>query len=120
MKIAVIGSRSITDPRPVTDKLKGLKVTGIISGGANGVDTTAERWADLTNTPKLIIRPNYQKYGKAAPLKRNEKIVEAADHVLAIWDGKSTGTLHAISYAKKLGKPVTLVNTAQKDQMSLF
>jgi len=120
MKIAVIGSRSITDPNEVTGQLENLTVTKIISGGAAGVDTIAERWADLTGTPKLIIKPNYQRYGKAAPLERNKLIVEAADYVIAIWDGKSTGTLQAVNYAKKIGKPVQVINTAQKGQMGLF
>ena len=120
MKLAVIGSRAITSTKEVTNELAKLNATMIISGGAAGVDTTAERWADLTNTPKMIIKPDYERYGKAAPLERNKAIIEAAEMVLAIWDGKSTGTLHAVTYAKKLGKKVKVINTAQKAQMSLF
>ena len=47
-----------------------------------------------------------QKYGKAAPLKRNITIIEYADLVLAFWDGKSRGTKFVIDQCKRLGVPV--------------
>ena len=33
---------------------------------------------------ELILRPNYSRYGKCAPLKRNEEMVAIADSVLVI------------------------------------
>jgi hypothetical protein len=120
MKLAVIGSRSIKETKPVTDILERLNTEVLISGGAVGVDTTAQRYAELAGIETVIIKPNYEKYGKLAPLKRNEEIVNTADIVLAIWDGKSTGTLHAINYARLNCKMVRVVNLGQKDQTSLF
>ncbi len=70
MKLLIVGSRSITDfdlsPYIPED------VDIIISGGASGVDTIAERYSDKNNISKLILRPDYKKYGLFAPLKRNE------------------------------------------------
>ncbi len=57
---------------------------------------------------KIIIRPNYAKYGKSAPLERNKEIVEICDMVVAIWDGKSRGTRYTIEYARKCDKKVVL------------
>ena len=81
----------------------------IISGGANGIDSLAERFADQRNISKLILRPKYNQYGKSAPLKRNEQMVNLADEILVIWDGKSRGAKYTIDYAKKMKKPITII-----------
>ncbi len=107
MKVLIVGSRSISafDLSPYIPPETEL----IISGGAKGVDTLAEQYADTHKISKLILRPKYEKYGKAAPLKRNETMVDLADEILVIWDGKSKGTRHTVNYAKKKSKPMTLV-----------
>jgi nucleoside 2-deoxyribosyltransferase len=38
-------------------------------------------------------------------------MVDMADAVLIIWDGCSKGTAFTMNYAKKLDKPVTLIQT---------
>lgn len=103
MKVAVIGSRNITDVNigrfiPPDTKL-------IISGGAIGVDTLAEKYADENGIEKLILQPNYELYGKSAPLIRDKQIVDLADLVVAVWDGSSRGTEFTISYAKRRKVP---------------
>lgn len=108
MKLLIVGSRSIKDfdlsPYISSD------VDTIISGGAGGVDSLAENYADLHRLSKYILRPRYKFYGRCAPLKRNEKMVEMADAVLIVWDGCSKGTRYTLEYSKKINKPVTLVN----------
>lgn len=106
MKVAIIGSRSLTNVE--ISKYIPENVTEIISGGAKGIDTLAEEWADKNGIPKTIIKPEYEKYKRGAPLKRNEKIVESADIIIALWDGKSRGTKFTIDYAKKLNKEVKI------------
>ena len=103
MKVAVVGSRSITKADisryipPDTDL--------IISGGAIGVDKLAEEYADKKGIKKLILYPEYELYGKSAPLIRDKLIVDHADLVIAVWDGVSRGTEFTISYAKRSGVP---------------
>ena len=87
------------------------EVDTVISGGADGIDSLAERYADLHRLSKYIIRPRYDLYGRAAPLKRNEQMIDMADAVLIIWDGISKGTLYTLNYAKKMNKPITLVRS---------
>ena len=105
MKLLIAGSRTITD----FDLSSYIpeNTTLIISGGAKGIDSLAEKYADEHGIEKLIIRPEYEKYGRAAPVKRNEKMVETADEVLAIWDGRSNGTKYTLDHARKKGKKIT-------------
>ena len=106
MKVAVIGSRSIK-----TDIGRYLPAgaTEIITGGAEGVDRFAERYADSHGISKHIIRPDYDRHGKAAPLIRNKRIVDLADMVIAFWDGSSPGTAFTVKYARKMKKPLKIM-----------
>lgn len=104
MKVAVIGSRGLT----VSDLGRYLpeNTTEIVSGGAKGVDTSAREYA-LSHGIKLTeFLPEYTKYGRSAPLKRNITIIEYADIVLAFWDGKSRGTKFVIDNCRRLGVEV--------------
>ena len=107
MKMLIAGSRSIKsfDLSPYVPK----DVDTVISGGANGIDSLAEQYADLKHLSKYILRPRYDLYGRAAPLKRNEEMVDIADIVLVIWDGSSKGANYTINYAKKRKKPLILI-----------
>lgn len=104
MKVAVIGSRGLS----VSNLGRYLpeNTTEIVSGGAKGVDTSAREYA-LSHGIKLTdFLPEYTKYGRSAPLKRNITIIEYSDIVLAFWDGKSRGTKFVIDNCRKLGVEV--------------
>ena len=106
MKLAIVGSRGITGIR-LEDYIKELP-SEIVSGGARGIDTLAADYARKNSITLTEFLPDYQKYGRCAPVIRNRQIIEAADKVLAIWNGKSRGTQNSISLAKRLGKEVSL------------
>lgn len=104
MKVAVIGSRGLS----VTDLGRYLpkNTTEIVSGGAKGVDTSAREYA-LSHGIKLTeFLPEYTRFGRSAPLKRNITIIEYSDIVIAFWDGKSRGTKFVIDNCRKLGVEV--------------
>lgn len=83
MKVAVIGSRGLKVEK--LERFLPEETTEIISGGAKGIDTCAREYA-LANGLKLTeFLPDYSRYGRAAPLKRNITIIENADLVLAFW-----------------------------------
>ena len=107
MKLLIVGSRSIKDfdLSPYVP----AEVDTVISGGAGGVDSLAEKYADDRRISKYIIRPRYDLYGRAAPIKRNEEMVDMADMVLVVWDGVSRGSKHTADYAQKRGKHLILV-----------
>ena len=104
MKVAVIGSRGLS----VSDLGRFLpeNTTEIVSGGAKGVDTSAREYALAHGIKLTEFLPEYTKYGRSAPLKRNITIIEYSDIVLAFWDGKSRGTKFGIDNCRKLGVEV--------------
>ena len=64
----------------------------------------------LKNGIKLTeFLPEYELYGRAAPIVRNKKIAEHADAALVFWDGSSKGTDHTVKLFQKLGKNVTVI-----------
>lgn len=114
MKLAIIGSRSFRDYELIKSVLMRYSIEEIVSGGAKGADTLAEKFADEHKIKKTIFQPNYVKYGKKAPLIRNREIVDYSDKVVAFWDGESRGTKYTIDYAEKKGKKVDVIHCEEK------
>lgn len=108
MVTAVIGFRSFNDKKKLFDELSKIKVTKLVSGGANGADSLAENYGREKNISVEIFLPEYERYGRTAPLKRNDLIINSSEQVVAFWDGKSRGTKFTIDLAKKRGIPVHL------------
>lgn len=109
MKIAIVGSRTYPNLKQVADFVADLpEGTIVISGGAIGVDRTAENAAKARGLQVISIKPSWGKYGRQAGFLRNTQIVEMADEIVAFWDGESRGTKDSIDKAMKLGKSVTI------------
>ena len=106
MKVAVIGSRGLLVERLEDYLPEG--VTEIVSGGARGVDTCAKNYALAHGLKLTEFLPDYSKYGRGAPLRRNIAIIEYADLVLAFWDGQSRGTKYVIDNCNKRNIPVVV------------
>lgn len=104
MRVAVIGSRGL-----VVENLEEYlpkETTEIVSGGAKGIDACAREYALRHGLKLTEYLPEYSRYGRAAPLKRNLTIIENADLVLAFWDGTSHGTKYVIDNCKKRDIPI--------------
>ena len=106
MKIAIVGSRSITE---VNIGKYISECDEIVSGGAQGVDFCAAEYARKNGIKLTEFLPQYSRYGRAAPIIRNKKIVDYADKIIVFWDGKSKGTLSVIKYAEKIYKPCEII-----------
>lgn len=112
-KIAVVGSRTITDKEFIFNKLdyylQNLKNICIVSGGATGVDTIAKKYAVERNLRYLEFLPEYEKYGKKAPLVRNQQIIDASTHCIAFIKDNSRGTQDSINKAIKKNIPIKII-----------
>lgn len=106
MKIAIAGSRTIQSIDLAPYVSEGDE---IVSGGAKGVDSLAAAYARAHGLKLTEFLPDYARYGRGAPIKRNYEIVDYADRVVVFWDGQSRGTLSVIKYAEKAGKPCEVV-----------
>ena len=110
MKIAVVGSRTVSDyefVKFILDQHVDADVDIIISGGANGADALGERYAyEFCSNDPVIFPANWKRFGRRAGFLRNQEIVDECDIVIAFHDGVSKGTKNTISLAKRADKPV--------------
>ena len=136
MVVAVIGSRTFTNYNTlakVLDQINNISpISEIVSGGAKGTDSLSEIWASLNDVKMTIYLPEWDKldnsdsivkinkygnkYDAMAGMRRNKFIVNAANIVIAFWDGESKGTLDSIQYAKEIKKPIKIFVFDNKTQ----
>lgn len=108
-RVAVIGSRTFKDYEYMCETLDKLKICQIISGGAQGADQLAERYARQHHIDLKVWRPDWS-IGRHAGLLRNTDIINDAEIVVAFWDGSSRGTKDSIEKAKNAGKKTIVRN----------
>lgn len=107
MVVLVCGSRGWKDEQKIRDRLDALKPTLVIQGGAAGADLMAYNWAEDNGVPVTTYSPDYFKYGRVAPHKRNDEMLDRKpDCVLVFWDGKSPGTKSMIGKAHRKNLPI--------------
>lgn len=115
--LAIVGSRSFSDydrlKREIDAFYPDSDISEIVSGGAQGADRLAERYAREHSIKMIILKPMWRNekgvYNARAGLDRNKDIVNRADHVVAFWNGSSTGTLDSINYAKRKQKRCNVI-----------
>lgn len=136
-RIAIVGTREFNDYSILKDIMtslfSGINIVEIISGGAKGVDTLAKRYAEEKDIPLKEFLPAWdnidrkgaivkvnrwgKKYDAGAGFRRNQLIIERANVILAIWNGKSKGTKSSIDIAVKLRKNLSVYDY-EKDTMT--
>jgi len=113
-KIIIAGSRNFNDYNLLDKICKKLitnnKMIEIVSGGAYGADKLGERYAKSNKLKVKVFKADWDRFGKSAGYRRNVKMAEYADALIAFWDGKSKGTFHMINIAKEKGIGVTVID----------
>ena len=104
MKTIIAGGRDIFDPSILEEAIveSGFRITSVVCGGATGVDTLGEEWANNKSLKVEYYYPDWKNHGKAAGMIRNRKMAENAEALIAIWNGSSKGTKNMIETALKL------------------
>ena len=74
MKLAIVGSRDYSDYSffcvQVEQFLAGRRPDLIISGGASGIDSLAERYAREHDLPLQVFAADWRRFGKSAGPRR--------------------------------------------------
>ena len=112
MKVIIAWGRNFNDYEKLCqfcDKLLSKKIEiEVVSGTANGADKLGEKYANDNGYAIKQFPAEWDKYGKSAGYKRNTKMAEYADALIAFWDGKSRGTKHMIDFAKRANLKVNV------------
>lgn len=93
----------------------------IVSGGASGPDSAAEKFAKDNNIKFKLFSANWKALGNRAGPLRNKEMAKYASlresgSLMAIWDGKSRGTSNMISEARYHGLDVRIVHIKQEGE----
>lgn len=92
--------------------LSGLEVGTLVCGMAPGVDTAAWRWAEWYGLPHLAFPAPWKGMGRGAGPWRNREMARYCQahggQLLALWDGRSTGTENMIGQARTHGLPLVI------------
>jgi predicted Rossmann-fold nucleotide-binding protein len=125
MRVIIAGSRTITEIETVTAAIaaSGFEITEVVCGGARGVDLLGAQWAlghgvpvnalftakwqDL-DAPGAVVKTDKRgrKYNAMAGFDRNQKMVDYAEGLVAVWDGHSPGTRDVLNRARARGLKV--------------
>jgi YspA, cpYpsA-related SLOG family len=113
MRVIIAGSRTITNLNSVSHAMRasGFRPTHVLSGCARGVDRLGEQWAHAHGVQVRRFPALWLQNGRRAGLARNVEMAQHADALVAVWDGRSTGTAHMIKTMRSAGKPVFVWST---------
>ena len=115
--LAIVGWRQFTDQSLFDEVLAEFVCTygmpvRVISGGARGADTLAERWARKHRIKLIILKPAWRnargQYNRRAGLERNSDIVAGCTHLVAFPSENGSGTQDSIGKARERGKVVVV------------
>lgn len=102
MKIAFSGSRDLEIGDMLIESIlqdHPGDISILVGDCPSGVDKIVRRYARRKKIPIAVYEAAWSTYGKGAGPLRNRKMVQDCDYFVAIWDGKSKGTLSAIKAA---------------------
>ena len=78
----------------------------IVHGGAKGIDSCADKFADTWGLDKKVFPADWDTHGKKAGPIRNRQMAQYADELILIWDNESSGSRNMKEEMIRLGKPV--------------
>lgn len=123
LRLLIAGSRDFNDydylKQQLTEfveKHKDYNIT-IVSGNARGADKLGEQFGIENGIKIRRFIPQWDRYGKQAGFIRNNLMLDYIENtdgksvVIAFWDGKSKGTKHTITNAKKRNIETIVFNT---------
>ena len=109
-KIAFAGGSDCTDTRGIWAALdrvhaKHPDMVLMHGGSPRGAETIAARWADARACPQIVFKPDWTRHGKAAPFKRNDKLLDTLPIGLVVFPGSGI-TDNLADKARAMGVPL--------------
>jgi hypothetical protein len=109
-KIAFTGGLDFNDHRLIWDRLdKALarhpNMVLLHGGSPKGAERIAYLWADNRKTPQIVFKPEWTRHGKAAPFKRNDRMLEVLPIGVIVCPGSGISA-NLADKARLLGIPV--------------
>jgi YspA, cpYpsA-related SLOG family len=81
-------------------------------GSPKGAERIAACWADQRKVAQVVFKPDWTRHNKAAPFKRNDRLLEALPAGVVVFPGSGISA-NLADKAKKLGIPCWRFDTAQ-------
>lgn len=110
MKLAIAGSRTITDYTFFLKIMSLPVIKGwtelVVGDDPKGVDNLAKHYAREKGVEPVLFEADYSRYGASTgSTVVNRDIAEYADALVAIWDGSTPKTWRRIQAFHEKGKP---------------
>jgi hypothetical protein len=109
-RIGFTGGADCNDHTRIWEALDKVRVKHpdmvLLHGGSpKGAERIAACWADSRKIPQVVFKPDWTREGRAAPFKRNDRLLEALPIGVLAFPGSGISA-NLADKAKKLGIPV--------------
>ncbi len=110
MRVIIAGMRDFTCYETVCAAVLAAPfpdpIAEVVCGCARGVDTLGRRWANENGVPVKDFPAEWDRFGDGAGPIRNQDMANYADGLIAVWNGRSSGTKDMIIRAQRKGLKV--------------
>lgn len=121
IRIGIVGNRegwNYKEIKTILTELNVYKSDGLITGGADGVDTFAQRYAKEIGSNILIYYPDPNRPSPQRYFERNQIIAMMSDVLIAFnLKDKNSGTMNTVNTASAIGKFILL---NEKDETGII
>jgi len=109
-RIAFTGGADCNDVDAIwaaLDKVRGKHADMVLlhGGSPRGAERIAACWADSRKVAQVVFKPDWTREGRAAPFKRNDRMLEALPIGVIVFPGSGISA-NVADKAKKLGIPI--------------
>ena len=77
--VAIAGGKDIANPAAVIERLDKARAKYsdmiLVHGGGPGVEKIAASWAERNGVHQIVCKPDWDRYGRAAPFRRNDDLL---------------------------------------------
>ena len=106
--VAIAGGKD-ADPAAVIARLEAARAKYsdivIVHGGGPGVDRIAARWAETSGVHQIVCKPDWNRHGRAAPFRRNDRMLDLLPKGVIAFPGNGI-VENLVDKARTLGIPV--------------